>query len=309
MISTLRHQVNKKQDKLFATFCKINNLNNIREYESLYSSISNETLEKRLQFEAQIAKLENALQYFNEDSMHIRTKLASFQEKILKEELLVKSFKETNDQFDEKDRLYQETIDTLRDSLATTASEAKTLLSSVYSIKQQITALHKSNEEQNKHIFKKESRIEELASEKFSILRKSKLEEIKLTFDEGSLEEFSLSNTNIEEAMEVDGGMSRTQVAMQSFIPNYKKLTRAQKDNGSTDIETGFLESLRSLTNEIGRIAPNMKAVDKLDEVEQKLRETAEEFDQTRRDAKDAKDKFNLVKEERFFIIFYANDI
>jgi archaellum component FlaC len=38
----------------------------------------------------------------------------------------------------------------------------------------------------------------------------------------------------------------------------------------------------------------------RLDDVENKLKETAQEFEQARKDSKDAKEKFNKIKQERF---------
>lgn len=264
-----------------------------------YSSISNDSSEKRLEFESQIAKLENVIIFYTENCSHIEVKLTTLQDKVQKETLLLEELNKSSEELDVNDRVYQATVNSIKAELAHTISESKIILSAIYAKKQQITTLHKNYEEQSKSISKKESRIEELVGEKFSILRKCKLEDIKVTFEEGSLEDFSLDNSNIDkDVMDVDG-QSGTQLAMDALIPNYKKLTRTQKENGSIDIENGFNESIKTLTSELSRIAPNMKAVDKLDEVEQKLRETAEEFDATRREAKDAKDKFNRVKEER----------
>lgn len=61
-----------------------------------------------------------------------------------------------------------------------------------------------------------------------------------------------------------------------------------------------FQETIQSLTTEIDRIAPNMRAVDRLDDVENKLKETAKEFDNARREAKSAKDAFTKIKQERY---------
>jgi structural maintenance of chromosome 1 len=42
-----------------------------------------------------------------------------------------------------------------------------------------------------------------------------------------------------------------------------------------------------------------MKAVEKLHDVEKKLKRTAREFEQARRDAKEAKEEFQIVKSKR----------
>lgn len=54
-------------------------------------------------------------------------------------------------------------------------------------------------------------------------------------------------------------------------------------------------------------MSPNMKAIERLEEVEGRLDETEKEFEKARKEAKQAKDKFNAVKERRYFyqISFY----
>ena len=65
-------------------------------------------------------------------------------------------------------------------------------------------------------------------------------------------------------------------------------------------METIFESEIDGLTLEIEKIAPNMKAIDKLNEVEEKLKGSAEEFDSSRKQAKSAKDKFLAIRQERY---------
>lgn len=71
-------------------------------------------------------------------------------------------------------------------------------------------------------------------------------------------------------------------------------------------MELEFQETIKNLSAEIERIAPNMRAVDRLDEVENKLKETAKEFDNARKEAKSAKDAFTKIKQERYVASFTA---
>lgn len=50
---------------------------------------------------------------------------------------------------------------------------------------------------------------------------------------------------------------------------------------------------------EIERMAPNMKAMERLDDVEMKLADTEKEAEKARKDSKGARDHFNDVKKRR----------
>lgn len=54
------------------------------------------------------------------------------------------------------------------------------------------------------------------------------------------------------------------------------------------------------MTSEIERMAPNRKAIDRLDGVENRLKETMDDFDRARAEAKSLKDQFLAVKQRRF---------
>ncbi len=47
------------------------------------------------------------------------------------------------------------------------------------------------------------------------------------------------------------------------------------------------------------RLAPNLRILSKKDEVEKKLKETSNEFDQARLEARQAKEAFEAIKKER----------
>ena len=64
-------------------------------------------------------------------------------------------------------------------------------------------------------------------------------------------------------------------------------------------MEHTFTDRIKQLAADIDRMAPNMKALDRLDGVENRLKATEQEFEQARRKAKDLKNKFLAVKQRR----------
>lgn len=51
-------------------------------------------------------------------------------------------------------------------------------------------------------------------------------------------------------------------------------------------------------------MAPNMKAIERLEGVENRLHDTEKDFENSRKEAKKAKDKFQTVKDTRYVRFF-----
>lgn len=53
------------------------------------------------------------------------------------------------------------------------------------------------------------------------------------------------------------------------------------------------------MRNDLERLAPNMKAMERLDEVERELDDAEREAEETRKESKRAKDDFQAIKKKR----------
>lgn len=66
------------------------------------------------------------------------------------------------------------------------------------------------------------------------------------------------------------------------------------------DVEEKLQERISSLTAELEKLNPNMRAIERLESVETRLKATEQDFETARNALKDAKDAFNTVKSRRF---------
>lgn len=80
---------------------------------------------------------------------------------------------------------------------------------------------------------------------------------------------------------------------------DYSTLPENLRSDGGSAKDSEFKEEIKRLGAQIDEMAPNLKAIDRLDGVESRLRNVEESFDTARRAAKRAKDEFNAVKRER----------
>nr|KAJ3408666.1 Structural maintenance of chromosomes protein 1 [Polyrhizophydium stewartii] len=76
--------------------------------------------------------------------------------------------------------------------------------------------------------------------------------------------------------------------------------------NHGEEIEAELLGEIKEITAEMERIAPNLRSIDRLDDVEAKLRETASEFEVARREAREVRDQFQQVKNQRYELFHAA---
>jgi len=93
--------------------------------------------------------------------------------------------------------------------------------------------------------------------------------------------------------------ISQTQRAAAKIVPNYRMLPQAMKDDSSDAISNDLHNRIEDITSEIEKMTPNLRANEKLDEVELKLRKTVDEFEESRKEAKTAREQFNEVRRNR----------
>ena len=70
--------------------------------------------------------------------------------------------------------------------------------------------------------------------------------------------------------------------------------------NDGETMEAELQERIKALNVELEGMAPNMRAVERLGIVQDRLKTTDKDFEDARKQAKRAKDDFQAVKEKRF---------
>ncbi|TFK46460.1 RecF/RecN/SMC protein [Heliocybe sulcata] len=162
------------------------------------------------------------------------------------------------------------------------ALEEKTKL--VDQVKKTASKASKVLEHALKEIASHNDEIEKLGLERSGIYRKCRLENVGLPLQQGNLKNVAMEESLRDGvAMDIDeeeGGSEQPK-----RVPDY-------------GLEVGF-HMLDDDEREIERMAPNLKAVDRLADVESKLVETEKEAEKSRKESKNARDQFNDVKKRR----------
>ena len=197
VVRTLQENVERVEDRIFSDFCRKNKLKDIREYESAQLRFSEETSQRRLEFTTQIAKLENQLQFEQESAKDLGSRVELMEATIEKEEQGQGSFKKEFEKIEQEMRASQSLIEEIEAAVRETQEMLRKESQEVGTIKKHIQDLNKDYEKVNKAIVVMESKVEGLYSEKFSILRRCKIEEIKVPLKEGSVVDFGFEEVHL----------------------------------------------------------------------------------------------------------------
>ncbi|KAF9206854.1 Structural maintenance of chromosomes protein 1 [Haplosporangium sp. Z 27] len=364
-ISEIEETVHQIEDQIFAPLCQKVGVSNIREYEEQKLKRSQQLSERRAKYETVLSKLRNQLLFETTQLSETKERLSRLETMMTLETAALDEYEGQRDDIQSKQAQIQKEIETLKQELEAAQSTFQTCSDRVNAHKKQLARVNKQVDILTKDISAKESLVEKLDSERSSIFRRCKLEQIELPMEKGSLNDVSLDDVegyrhpNSGEdnmGMDIDGeagtpirssqgrrsqewkiivDFSELDEDQRQVLPSSKlvssssisqssgaasldlnRLTISQSQTGSQlsglaeadqaevntmeKVENDYLDRLRHLSDEIERLAPNMKAIERLDGVEARLKQTDKEFNAARKSARTIKEAFAAVKQERF---------
>ncbi|KAF9340418.1 Structural maintenance of chromosomes protein 1 [Linnemannia elongata] len=346
-------------------------VSNIREYEEQKLKRSQELSEKRAKFETLLSKMRNQLSFETTQMNETKERLTRLETMLTTEMATLDKYGGERDEVQNKQTAIRLSVETLKQGLLSAQETLQARSDEVNQIKKAVIRVQKQIDSLQKDISVKESLVEKLDSERSSIFRRCRLEQIELPMEKGSLDDVSLDDVEglrpsaaNENDMDIDtdSGLptssshsrrsqewkitvdftdldeEQRQVLPSSSSSNSQgtgtagldlhRLTLSQSQSGSQhppsssqvgsssqtehqlhpqaeagtmeQMENEFLDRLRQLSEEIDRLAPNMKAIERLDGVEARLKQTDKEFNVARKSARTIKEQFGAVKQERY---------
>ncbi|RIB12204.1 cohesin complex subunit psm1 [Gigaspora rosea] len=316
-VNQCENNINEKEDTVFREFCRRIGVSNIRDYEQRQLKMAQEIAEKRLKFTTQKSKLQNQLKFETEQKAETEDRLNRLESAISDETDRLSQLEDEKKQLLEEKRRISDEISEEQRVLSEIKDEYNVKTATVTSSKRLLAQISKEIDKLMKEIVNKESDIEKLEADRFSIFRKCKLEEIDLPLLRGSLDNVLAkdSRNSDDDLMDTDdddvyssnragpstNGASRIEV-------DFDSLSEYLKENDGVEITKDFEKKLDEKTAKMEEIAPSLKAIERLDGIEQRLRDTEKEFDSARREAKTAKERFNAVKQKRYKLFHAAYD-
>ncbi|KAH9170044.1 cohesin complex subunit psm1 [Lactarius sanguifluus] len=299
--------VDAAEDGVYGDFCREIGVANIRDYEARQLKLAQEETEARLRFETQIARLTHLSQFEEEQLKRFQERLNVLAETVTAEEESLVNLEGKKTETEEELLTMQEGIGELEEEMSRFKGSLDEKSKVVDDAKRVASKAAKALEQAEKEITSRNDEIERLGLERSGLYRKCRLEEIKLPLVSGNLKNVPMEeNLRDEVAMDVDeedaesGSTQRIKrVPDYGIEVDFEVLSGEEREDGSGETLAEFDTSITKLNAEIERMTPNMKAMDRLDDVETKLVDTEKEADKARKDSKNARDTFNDVKQRR----------
>lgn len=287
-MSTWTNAIHAAEDKVFTDFCRRINFPNIREFEASRVQLVQEIGERRVQFATVTAKLHHQIAFLHQQREQTVQRLAESREKLsdLQREIAVYEQEQSSLSKLVEDKRGKATV--VQAELAEAKKAIKDEERVVEERRASLTIAQNELTKLSKEITSDECEIDRLLSSRRVLLRTCKIEEIDLPLSAGG----SFVTVDIDEESE-----GRTPILF-----NYSSLGRQQRNSSPSDAATErkYLDQIKTVQDELDKLAPNLRALDKLDGAESRLKTTLGEFERAKSELKKAKDEFSSVRTRRY---------
>ncbi|XP_012224977.1 structural maintenance of chromosomes protein 1A [Linepithema humile] len=304
-IQNIKEKMNNVEDDVFASFCEQIGVSNIRQYEERELRSQQERAKKRMEFDNQCNRIYNQLDF--EKQRDTESNVLRWERAVQDAEDKLESARQTeSNQKAEIDHDEQQ-MEQLKSARNAKKMEVDQKEDEIGKARREVGAIAKDIQAAQKQLNGIETKIEQKKAERHAVLMQCKMEDIAIPMLHGNMEDIA-GETSTTNGSEINNDSSSVSTQQQyererRITIDYALLPENLKDVEEEDIKKTtdkLTKIINDLQNTIQRIqAPNMKAIQKLYLAKEKLQETNEEFEQSRKKAKKAKTQFEKVKKER----------
>ncbi|XP_063364584.1 structural maintenance of chromosomes protein 1A [Cydia amplana] len=296
-IQEVKENMNNVEDVVFRRFCRDIGVANIRQYEERELRAQQERAKRRMEFEAQIDRIASNLEF--ERSRDTQKNVTRWERTVQDGEDELEAGRQAEaKQRAEVDRELQR-AEALKAERAEARARHDKAEEDVNKARKDLASIQKDIQSVQKQIASIEAKIESKRSDRHNILRQCKMDDIVIPLLQGSLEDIGDHESD-------PSSMSTTQQYNRdaSIRVNYRSLSESLKELEEADEVKRKADKLQKAINNLQATvdkiqAPNMRAMQKLNEVREKVNATNEAFVAARKRAHRAKLAFEKVKKER----------
>ncbi|MCJ1429572.1 Structural maintenance of chromosomes protein 1 [Sticta canariensis] len=308
-LNEFRDAVGEIEDEVFAEFCQRFDYNNIREYEAQQGSLQQEGAQKKLEFSTQKSRLESRISYEQQQLQETNNRIQVLENRALQNQALINELEaEQQATQSDLDTLSAE-LDELSEDLEQQKAKYAKKSDKVAEQRREVQKRSKNVDNTLKAVAGLEAERQLNAASRYTLLRRCKLEDINLPLEEESTPLDQLPIDDIlqadPDAMDVDEDPDATNfqpsnVQDYGIQIDFDDLDEDLRESDNSKLDDELQEKIKALNNELDHMAPNMRAMERLEVVQDRLKTTDKEFEDARRRAKRARDDFTEVKEQRF---------
>ncbi|OAT05528.1 structural maintenance-chromosome 1 [Blastomyces gilchristii SLH14081] len=307
-IAEAQSSVSGVEDEVYRAFCRRLGYSNIREYEAQQGSLQQEAAEKKLEFTTQKSKIENQLSFEKQRLQATDDRIEGLRSQAERDRALISELEaERKTIKDRLDTLNAE-LELLGEELAEQQEAYSQSAENLAAQRQEVQKRSRNVEATLKAISSLDGERQRHASGRYALLRRCKLEDIDIPLEKGSAPLSTLPIDDLvqndEDAMDVDedpnvGSIQASAIHDYGIEVEFESLGDSLKEDSDDKIDEELQDRVKSLNSELDKMAPNMRAMERLEGVENKLRSTEKDFEDARKRARKAKEDFEAVMRKR----------
>uniref|UniRef100_A0A665WP19 Structural maintenance of chromosomes protein n=1 Tax=Echeneis naucrates TaxID=173247 RepID=A0A665WP19_ECHNA len=294
-----RDQIDQIEDLVFSDFCAGIGIVTIREYEHEKLKQQTEIDRKRLEFESQCTRLNAQLDYERDQLEQQQQKIYKLEDTINKEEKTVAEQRQ-----DEQKLLVavEEAQNKLLELKSQLLSKKSDVAAAKAELDQKVQSLREINNEVVKfqrEVMITETALEQKRHDKHRLLMACKIQGLPITLLSGSLDDISeVESESMSTTMDIFEREAQ-------LVIDYSELTEELRSLEADEEVEAYLEKLKESVSSIEQVlhhtsAPNLKALEKMREVTDKLQGLTEAFDVSTKLTRKCSQEFEQIKAQRF---------
>ncbi|TDZ29704.1 Structural maintenance of chromosomes protein 1 [Colletotrichum spinosum] len=295
------------EDDVFGNFCKRLGFVDIRAYESEHRDLQREADEERAKFAVQKSKYESQLNWARDMYSNYERRLKKLQESLKASEGELQAYQQEKSDIEDASHEVSDELDALRETLVEYRLALEERNQKVAHAKTEVQKRSKEIDTRQKDINALETVVQKNSAGKFALLRRCKLDQIQIPLQEGSLDSLPSEDNLLRQdadAMDVDDEdddeMMIAALENHGIEVDYTSLDEDLKESDDATLEERLQDKIASIASELEKLNPNMRAIERLESVESRLKNTEKEFEDSRAALKAARDAFNHVKAQRY---------
>ncbi|VDL89014.1 unnamed protein product [Schistocephalus solidus] len=305
-INAEKAKMDNVEDTVLHDFCVSIGVENIREYEDRELRIARERDRKRLEFNNQLQRINNQLEY--EKSRDTQANVHRWEETVTGERSEMERCKKQEKRLKEEMEVEEARKADLETQLTEFQQKNDQLEGELGELRRRLVSRQREVQKQQKELNQIENRLENKRSERHSLLQSAKMDDLQLPLKPGasSMPELESQLVAESEGADLNSEEMMRLYEMEAKLPlDYKQLEKPLRmiaDEKEVNRKADEMQNdIDRMANNLARIqAPNLRASAKLGNVEQRLRSTEAEFEETRRKAKRARAQFERIRRLRY---------
>lgn len=299
--------VDEVQDKVFNDFCRRLGYSDIRAYESQQGSLEQQKSEEQNKFLKHQTAIKNQIDWLKGQYDEVTRRISVIKSRVGSLEAQIQEYQQEKTNLDEAIEIERSHITELEDELHRLKEKMAQRSEKLEHARNELCKQNKKIEEINKEISVLDMKAQRKSAERYSVLRRCKLEQISIPLKPNSkrLDSLPVEENPLQtdpDAMEIDEGNTSVGESVKDYgiIVDTDSLDSELTRNGDEATGERLLQRISDLNEELEKLNPNMRATERLDGVEVRLKSAEKEFEDARKAAKTAKEQFDSIKEKRY---------